>query len=96
MACAGESLMFLGIVQGNLPDGFIFPNNTSAKAFPPSEPLNQLQTKADVLLLTSSISKGAPAIITTMVFGFAATTFLINSSCPNGNFKSLRSEASVS
>ncbi|MNG34658.1 hypothetical protein D3C84_1212000 [compost metagenome] len=68
-------MMFLGIVHGNFPDGFTFPNITSAKAFPPSEPLNQLQTKACDFLLTASISKGAPAIITTIVLGLTAITF---------------------
>ena len=41
-------------------------------------------------------STGLPATRTTTVRGFAATTRLINSSCPYGSFMSRRSEPSVS
>ena len=84
------------MVQGNLPDGLTVPNKTSAKAFPPSEPLNQLQTNVGDFLLISTMSNGAPAIITTMVLGLTSLTLLINSSCAKGNSKLLRSDASVS
>src|SRR5215469_12138128 len=84
-----------GNVTGRCPDGLVWPNSTLASAVPLLWPGYQAST-TPATWCSHGIAIGAPALTTTTVFGFAAATAEISSSCPDGRFRPSRSVASDS
>ena len=82
--------------NGNLPDGATFPNSTSARALPPSEPLNHDISSALDSGSTLRMSTGPPETITVTILQLAAAMRSATFSCPIGSMIVSRSEPSVS
>ncbi len=65
---------------GRRPDGFTFPKRISARAVPPSIPLNQLHTRVCTLEI-QGISTGEPENITIIMSGTTSKSSSISLSC---------------
>src|SRR5260221_2862335 len=84
-----------GKVTGRCPPGSVWPNRTLASDVPLVWPGYQASTTA-ATWDSHGIATGAPALITTTVFGFAAATAWMSSSCADGRLSDGRSAASDS
>jgi hypothetical protein len=92
---AGTWLRLAGNVTGRCPPGSVWPNSTLAREVPLDWPGYQASITA-ATWDSHGIATGAPALITTIVFGFAAATASISSSCAEGRLSDGRSAASDS
>src|SRR6266699_2110805 len=92
---AGAWLRLAGKVTGRCPPGSVWPNRTLASDVPLLWPGYQASSTA-AAWGSHGIATGAPASITTIVFGFAAATASMSSSCADGRLSDGRSAASDS
>ncbi len=95
MVPAGTWLRLAGKVTGRCPLGSVWPKRTLASDVPLLWPGYQASS-TPATWDSQGIATGAPALITTTVFGFAAATASISSSCADGRFSDGRSAASDS
>src|SRR5215472_6830795 len=84
-----------GNVTGRWPLGSVWPNSTLASEVPLVWPGYQASS-TPATCDSHGMATGAPALITTIVCGFAAATAWISSSCADGTLSEGRSAASVS
>src|SRR5258708_5467420 len=91
----GIWLRVAGNVTGRCPPGSAWPNSTLASDVPLVWPGYQASI-TPATWDSHGIATGAPALITTTVFGFAAATASMSSSCADGRFSDGRSAASDS
>jgi hypothetical protein len=87
---AGTWLSEAGNVTGRCPPGSVWPNRTLASDVPLVWPGYQVSRTA-ATWDSQGIATGAPALITTIVCGFAAATAWMSSSCAGGRFSDGRS-----
>src|SRR6266853_2707195 len=92
---AGTWLRLAGKVTGRCPPGSVWPNSTLASEVPLDWPGYQASS-TPATCESHGIATGAPALITTTVFGFAAATASMSWSCADGRFSDGRSAASDS
>src|SRR5215471_14034954 len=92
---AGTWLRLAGNVTGRWPPGSVWPNRTLASDVPLVWPGYQASS-TPAAWDSQGIATGAPALITTTVWGLAAATAWMSSSCADGRLSDSRSVASDS